>query len=103
MRSLSLSRADAVATPRCAGEGAFAQVVLARHKMTRQFVALKVIFLRNPEADDEALAGMLACACCSTCQQTHLQLRVLLAVVSGSLPAVSSCRSWSSGRLCCES
>ena len=57
--------ADAVATPR-AGEGAFAQVVLARHKTTRQFVALKVIFLRNPEADDEALAGMLACASCST-------------------------------------
>ena len=37
-------------------------MVLARHKTTRQFVALKVIFLHNPEADDEALAGMLACA-----------------------------------------
>ncbi len=66
----SPTRADAVATPR-AGEGAFAQVVLARHKTTRQFVALKVIFLRNPEADDEALVGMLACAPCST-SSVHL-------------------------------
>ena len=46
-------------------------MVLARHKVTRRFVALKVIFLRNPEADDEALRGLFACVtlqpatCCS--------------------------------------
>ena len=46
---------------RRAGEGAFSQVVLGCHKVTRQYVALKVVFLQNPEVDEEHLAIMLRC------------------------------------------
>ena len=47
-------------------------MVLARHKVTRQFVALKVIFLHNPEADDEALASLLACANSQPWELVHI-------------------------------
>lgn len=38
------------------GEGAFSSVVLARHKTTKKLVALKVVYLLNPDTDDEHLA-----------------------------------------------
>lgn len=38
------------------GQGSFSQVVLARHRVSGELAALKVVFLRNPEADAECLA-----------------------------------------------
>lgn len=38
------------------GEGAFSTVVLARHKTSKKLVALKVVYLLNPDIDDEHLA-----------------------------------------------
>ena len=45
-----------------AGEGAFSQVVLARHKDTQKLAALKVVYLQSPEMDDEHLAVTRKCA-----------------------------------------
>lgn len=45
-----------------AGEGAFSQVVLARHKDTQRLAALKVVYLQSPEMDDEHLAVTRKCA-----------------------------------------
>jgi hypothetical protein len=44
-----------------AGEGAFSQVVLARHKDTKKLVALKVVYLQSPEMDDEHLVVTRKC------------------------------------------
>jgi hypothetical protein len=44
-----------------AGEGAFSQVVLARHKDTQKLAALKVVYLQSPEMDDEHLAVTRKC------------------------------------------
>lgn len=40
----------------CTGEGAFSQVVLARHKETKKLAALKVVYLQSPDMDEEHLA-----------------------------------------------
>ncbi len=44
-----------------AGEGAFSQVVLAKHKVTGAYVALKVVFLQNPDVDEDHMAIMMRC------------------------------------------
>lgn len=43
------------------GEGAFSQVVLARHKKTKKLVGLKVVYLQSPEMDEEHLAITRRC------------------------------------------
>lgn len=54
-----------------AGEGAFSQVVLARHKDSNKLAALKVVYLQSPEMDAEHLAVTRKCACACACKPSQ--------------------------------